>query len=454
MMSKPTRPNVVLYVVDDQDRTDYGCYGNPHVHTPAVDRLSREGIRFQRFYTAQAICAPSRSMLFSGKFPIRNGAYMNHRPLREGQMSLIPNLQELGYRVILAGKSHVGPDEAFPWSEWWQSEEHPLSDGGQAARLPLDRISEFLRTEDGPYCLVICSALPHPPYPEVPEAREEDLQIYPGEGPVNQSFLQKRAGYYENIRRDNAQLETILEAADQSPDPDNLLFLYLADHGNRQKFTLYDGGLNVPLVARWPARITPGQQSEALVSMVDLFPTLIDLAGGELPAEVDGTSLAGLLQHEDPSPRDYAYGIGEHQNIFIPSVFPMRMSTDGRWKYIRNFNAFECHASNLGDNERVNAFIRAGAEKHRHLPMEELYDLDADPFEQTNLAHDPSHSDVKQRLSEELFRWMEDQGDYLTEAGPLPLFRPSHMALDQPNPHYIPPEGLQNTLQDADYRMP
>ncbi len=453
-MNTSAKPNVILYLVDDQDRTDYGCFGNPYVHTPAVDRLSREGTRFDRFYTAQAICAPSRSMLFTGMFPLKNGAYMNHRPLRNGRMSLIPELQKLGYKVILAGKSHVGPDSAFPWTEHWPSEEVPLSDGGQSARLPLDKIRAFLKTESGPYCLVLCSALPHPPYPEVPSGTQDTIPFYQGEDPENQTLIQKRTAYYENIRRDNLQIEAVLEAADQSQDPDNQLFLYLADHGNRQKFTLYEGGLNVPLVARWPGKIAAGTLSHELVSMVDLFPTLIDLAGGHLPAEVDGTPMTDLLLGRGPSPRNFTFGVGEHQNIFIPSVFPMRMVTDGKWKYIRNVNAYERHESNLGEHERINAFIREGADTFRHLPFEELYDLESDPFEQSNLANLPPYQKIQSRLSIQLDHWMEEQNDYLIEEGPLPLFRPSHMALDRPNPHYSPPAELAHTLKDSDYRDP
>ncbi len=453
-MNQRKHPHILFYLVDDQDRDDYGCYGNDKVHSPAVDRLSREGLRFTRCYTGQAICAPSRSILFTGCHPLKNGVYMNHRPLRKGQQSLIPTLQQHGYRVILAGKSHVGPDEAFPWDAWWQNEDSTPEFGGTSGRLPIEKIRTALQESPEPLCIMICSSLPHPPYPQMPAPRAEELHFDPGEDPSDPACVQKLAGYYENIRRDNEQLEQVLQAVDDSPDPEQVLFIYSADHGASKKYTLYDGGLNVALVMRWPGQIPAGVRSDALISFTDLFPSLLELSGAEIPDWVDGRSFASSLADGVPSHRDYCYGIAEHQNILMPSVFPSRMICDGRWKYIRNFNAYEIHEQNLSGTPRIDAFIRAGAEKFRHLPVEELYDLQADPHEQKNLAHLEEHGERKQHLHHELQGWMSTQSDYLLEEGPLPLFRPNLAHLDRPNPHYQPPAELAHSLLDSDYRDP
>lgn len=448
-------PNFILYLVDDQCRFDYGCYGNSKVHTPAVDRLAAEGVRFQKAYTAQAICAPARSMLYTGNFPVRNGCYLNHLPVREGQASLIPRLQALGYRVILGGKSHVGPDAAFPWSEHWGPEKAADDDlrGGQAERLPLEKITSFVEKEAGPYCLILASPLPHSPYPKVDKVRELDLHLTLRH-PRSPEKLAQLAGYYENIRRDNMQLEAVLAAVDRSPQPEKTLFVYTADHGQLGKFSVYEPGLNVPMVVRWPERIKTPAISAAQITLTDILPTFLEAAGGDVPEGIDGRSFLPLLENPVTPFRDYVYGLSESQNIWMPKVFPMRMVSDGRWKYIRNANALEVHEQNFGASEAVNGFIRAGAEQTPDVPYEELYDLEADPFEQTNLASEPALAETKTRLANELESWMQQQGDYLAEGGPLPLFEPQHFALDQANKLYTPPPGLENSLTPSDYRAP
>lgn len=103
------QPNIIFYLADDQDVYDYGSYGNEKVHTPAVDRLAQEGMLFENAFTAQAICAPSRSQLFTGRYPLKNGAFANHTPTRPDISSVTKKMRNLGYEVILAGKSHVMP---------------------------------------------------------------------------------------------------------------------------------------------------------------------------------------------------------------------------------------------------------------------------------------------------------------------------------------------------------
>lgn len=453
--SNVDRPNIILYISDDQSIWDYGCYGHPKVHTPAVDRLAREGMRFTRTYTAQAICAPSRSVLFSGNFPIRNGVYMNHLPYRPEQRSLLPELQDLGYQVILAGKGHIGPDEAFPWNQRWPLEKTKLKETGQPYRLPLDQIDQFIRRESGPYCLVLASALPHVPFPVMQNVNADHLIYHPHYGQRTDAMDQHLAGYYENIRRENAQLEVIFDAVDRSPRPENTISLYTTDHGSLNgKYTVYDSGLNMPMLIRWPDRIQRKTVCSSLISFADIWPTLIECAGGEPPDEIDGRSFRSLLDEPSQPHREFTFGVAEHQNILAPRVFPSRMATDGQWKYVRNYNAMSVHENNFGNREAVNAFIRLGAESQPNAQPEELYDLDNDPFEQNNLIEDSANASTKDRLAQAMHDWMQQQGDYLVEGGPLPLFKPTVGILDQPNEHHTPPQPLIGTLRDADYRLP
>ena len=99
---KAERPNIIFYLADDQDLLDYGVYGNPKVYTPAVDEISKEGIRFNNFYTSQAICAPSRSQIFTGMFPVKNGCMANHLPVKSNLKTVIDYMGDAGYDVVLA----------------------------------------------------------------------------------------------------------------------------------------------------------------------------------------------------------------------------------------------------------------------------------------------------------------------------------------------------------------
>ena len=129
------KPNFIFYLADDQDQLDYGCYGNPKVSTSNIDQLAKEGMRFTNFHTAQAICAPSRSQIFTGMYPVKNGCMANHIGVKPDLKSVTDRLQDAGYEVILAGKSHVKPNSVFNWNHYFGSIKHRY--------LPLEKIDLF-----------------------------------------------------------------------------------------------------------------------------------------------------------------------------------------------------------------------------------------------------------------------------------------------------------------------
>ena len=142
-------PNFIFYLADDQDQLDYGCYGNPKVSTSNVDQLAKEGMRFTNFYTAQAICAPSRSQIFTGIYPVKNGCMANHIGVKPDLKSVTDRLQDAGYEVVLAGKSHVKPNSVFNWNHYFGSIKHRY--------LPLEKIDDYLKNSKKPFCLFITS---------------------------------------------------------------------------------------------------------------------------------------------------------------------------------------------------------------------------------------------------------------------------------------------------------
>ena len=134
------RPNIIIFVADDQSLFDYGFYGNDSVPTKAIDAFAKESLVFESAYTGQAICAPSRSMLYTGLYPIRNGCFINHTSIRPEVKTLPYYLKAVGYDVVLAGKSHVNPTESFPWTDWFRPEK---IEGKPRPDLPFNKMNGF-----------------------------------------------------------------------------------------------------------------------------------------------------------------------------------------------------------------------------------------------------------------------------------------------------------------------
>jgi len=447
---KTNRPNIVFFLADDQDIYDYGCYGNEKVRTPAVDRLAKEGMLFENAFTGQAICAPSRAQLFTGKYPLKNGCFANHTKAKPNLKSITAHMKSSGYEVVLAGKSHVKPDKVFNWDKEWNpvpKEELPRD------YIPLDSIEHYFKHVKKPFCMFIASKYPHGEYFDITNASAEEIKFYPfnKHKKNSQSFVKKKAGYYRNIEEDNKQLELVLEQVDKYLDK-NTLFIYSADHGVSGKFTVKDIGLKVPFVVRWPEVVKAGTKSNQLIHYTDVLPTFVQIAGGKADTTIDGKSFLPILLGQDIEIHEYVYGVRTNQNILQASVFPSRMIRNKRYKYIRNFNSIDVLDANLGNKANVNAFIRRGAEKFKDEPFEELYDLQNDPFEQHNIIGLPEFKSVQNKLKKDMFSWMKEQGDFLNaEPGNMPIITANGFRLDQNTRMRTIPDSLLNTLNDEDY---
>ncbi|WP_136482897.1 sulfatase family protein [Cognatitamlana onchidii] len=453
--STSSQPNIIFFLADDQDVYDYGCYGNEKVNTAGVDRLAKEGMLFTNAFTAQAICAPSRSQLFTGKYPLKNGCFANHTATKPDIKSVTAQMKTLGYEVVLAGKSHVKPSEVYQWDREWE----PVPKKGVPRDyIPLDSIERYLKTSKKPFCMFITSKYPHGKYFDVENPNVDAIKFYPynEQKKGDKEYVKSKAGYYRSIEEDNTQIEKVLELVDTYLD-DNTLFIYSADHGVSGKFTVKDIGLKVPFVARWPKVIKPGTTSNQLIHYTDVLPTFMEMAGGKAPEEMDGNSFLPLFQGEDVKINDYVYGVRTNQNILFSEVFPSRMIRNQRYKYIRNFNSKEVVANNLTGKPNVDYFIKRGADKFKNEPFEELYDLQNDPFEQYNLIKSPELQFIKEQLKKDLFSWMKLQGDILDEThGNMPIITPKGQKgfkLDKDTPRRQIPDSIKGTLKKGDYMI-
>jgi uncharacterized sulfatase len=408
------KPNIVIVLADDLGRSDVGCYGNTVVRTPHIDRLAREGMRLDNAFTAEAICSPSRSTLYTGLYPVRHGCHMNHGSVKSGVRSLAHYLKPLGYRVALAGKVHVKPAEAFPFEHF---------KGGDVER--------FLRSvgREEPFCLVYASNEPHGPHRS---GGYDPARIPLPPTLVDTPELRRNmADYYTDIDvldREVGDIHALLEKHGRAGDT---LTLFTSDHGPAwfAKWTLYDAGLHVPFIAHWPGVIKPGSRSDVLLSFVDVLPTCIEAAGGASPQGVDGRSFLPVLSGKTQEHRDVVFGTHTNRGVFSGSTYPIRAVRTRTHKYIRNLDPDGVYQNILThgrsnrpedaspvwkswqEKAKTDPFAAERVRWFQHRPAEELYDLRSDPHEMKNLAGDPAQRPRLEQMRRMLDDWMAQQGD-------------------------------------------
>jgi len=240
------KPNTVILLSDDHGILDSGCYGNKVVRTPNINELAKEGMRFTHGFTPTAMCAPSRSTLYTGLFPHRHGAHPNHSAIRRGVKTLPQYLSQLGYRVALAGKRHIKPIRSFSFKYFG------LNEVGKYVANAATR----------PFCLVIATRDPHAPYKKLPPGKGCDpgkvnLPPYLVDTPETPQIM---ADYYNSVASLDEQVGKYLQMLRERGVEENTLFIYASDNGTGfpfAKWTLYDAGINIPLIARWPGRVKP-----------------------------------------------------------------------------------------------------------------------------------------------------------------------------------------------------
>ena len=431
------KPNFIFYLSDDQDQLDYSIYGNDLVESSAVEELASKGMVFNNFYTAQAICSPSRSQLLTGMYPVKNGCYANHIPVKSNISSITKYLKQAGYDVYLAGKSHVKPSSVFNWSHYF-----PLKD---KRYFQLNKIKDFITNAKKPYCIFIASTFPHGPFINDQNYTKKDVLMQPYEDYIP-NF---KPSYYSNIKKDNDQLQQVLNIVD-SVDNENIMFFYASDHGISGKWGVYEKGLRAPLVIRWPKNIKEGTRYDGLLSFVDIMPTILDIAGAEIPKDIDGKSFADVFINNNTQINKYVYGVGTKQNVRDAKIFPSRSIRDEKFKYIINFNSIEVYENNFTDNDILNQFIEIGAKAFPNTPYEELYDLSNDPYEKNNIANSKEFFSIKRKLNNELRKWMKDQNDFVDD-GKIAIIKPTLHPLDKESKWTKVPEKLIGKIKDNNY---
>jgi len=374
-------------------------------------------MRFSRCFTATAMCSPSRQQLYTGLYPVKNGAYPNNSRAKPGIKSIAHYLKELGYRVGIAGKKHYAPPESYPF------ETVAAKADDYAA------IENFInRDKTQPYCLVVAYKQPHLPWNKgTPQDYDPKKLMLP---PYMVDTTETRNGlarYYAEITYLDAQIAKCMELVDQSGTRENTLFIFTSEQGSafaHCKWTLYDSGIRTAFIARWPKRIKAGSVTDAMVQYVDVTPTLIELAGGQAIHGLDGFSFLPVLLGQENCHRDVTYGVHTTREIrFTSDCYPVRSIRTAAHKYIMNLNHKVEFSTNVTKRD-PGGFWKSWLEKAKtdldaarkvemfvRRPAEELYDLEKDPYEINNLAGDPKYRPLTDSLQKQLLKWMEQQGD-------------------------------------------
>jgi arylsulfatase A-like enzyme len=315
------RPNFILCMTDDQGWGDVGYNGHPLVKTPTLDRMAATALRFDRFYSASAVCSPTRGSVMTGRHPNRFGCFCWGYNLRPQEITIAEVLKTAGYATGHFGKWHLGPVTADSpispggsgFDEWLSSpnffEIDPMMSRngramrtrGEGSRVIVDAALEFIRqaaARKQPFLAVVWFGSPHAPY----VATDEDRALYKDQ-PV---ALQNYCGEITAMDRALGHLRDELRAMSIA---DNTLLWFNSDNGatgpgstgglSGRKGELREGGIRVPAIIEWPAKIKSPAVTAVPCSTVDIYPTLLELAGAKVARQVqplDGISLVPLLE--------------------------------------------------------------------------------------------------------------------------------------------------------------
>ncbi|MCP5113995.1 MAG: sulfatase [bacterium] len=473
MLLSAAPKNIVLIVTDDQS-PDMGVYGNTAIKTPNMDTLAQAGTRFRNAFCTTASCSASRSVILTGLHNHANGHYGHQHHFHkftafDNIVSLPVYLKAAGYRTARAGKYHVAPEKVYQFDQ--------AIPGSGRSPVQLANNSKRFLTEDSdkPFFLYWCTSdphrgggtadeLPYAPnrfgnpapgsngYPGITEVlyKPNDV-IVPPFLPDTPTSRAEIAQYYQSISRIDQGLGRLIEILKGAGKWDDTLILYIADHGIAMpaaKTTLYEGGMRAPLLARNPYANKHGVVSNAMISWVDLTPTILDFAGAmdgakvrqdivdriprnnsrtdpqitqvTNPGDVHGRSFLATLEQENPTGWDEVYA--SHTFHEIQMYYPMRVVRERRYKLIWNI----AHplpfpfASDLWAASTWQAQYKLGMDApygkktvgtYIHRPEFELYDLADDPWEGKNLAGSPAHAKQLERLKAKLKHFQEQTND-------------------------------------------
>ena len=424
------RPNII-WISNEDMSPRLGAYGDSIARTPVLDRLASESIRYTRAFTTAPVCAPSRAAIITGMSQTTIGAH--HMRTTEDRVPELPGpylavppfyvkafpeyLRAAGYYTTNRAKTDY--QFGVPFTIWddvgrqahWRNRADKTQPFFSVFNIEVTHESQIFPSSParkGKKLVTDPAKLQVPPYyPDTPAVREELARMY------------------DNIADMDGQVGEILKQLEDDGLADNTIVFYWSDHGDgvpRAKRSLYDSGLRVPLMIRWPATlgstVTPGSARDELVSLIDLAPTVLALAGVAIPTHLQGRVLVG--PSAAPAP-EFVFAARDRMDIEYDM---MRSARDARFLYIRNFSPELPYAGHIiyrNQSAIMQEWLRLQAERkltgaaalwmRTNRPAEELYDTKADPHQIHDLSAEPTHHATLARMRNAVTDWMARVGD-------------------------------------------
>ena len=413
-LPKRSRPNVLIFIADDAGARHFGCYGNRAIRTPRIDQLAAEGLTCDKAMLTTSQCSPSRISILTGKYPHTTGAEDLHMPMPAAHTTVPGHLRKAGYFTGHMGKAHEGPDSDRQF-DWY--------DKG------LDRFETFMSfARDKPFFLWVAFHDPHRPFDaDALAVRHDpasiDIPPYMADTAETRDDL---AHYYDEIGRMDGVVGKILDGLDARGLRDETLVIFLSDNGApfpREKGTVYDAGVRTPLLFRWPGVVPESARNDGLMSVIDLAPTILEIAGLAVPGDMEGESIvAGLgdprrLRRETAfsernwhdcdehirSVRTERYRLVHNAYIAVPFGSPADVSMSPSWRSLYGL----AQAGRLTETQQL--LFRSPR------PEIEFYDCIADPFETENLASRPGFQESIAAHFSLLQEWRKATRDFPSE---------------------------------------
>ncbi|MBI1928580.1 sulfatase-like hydrolase/transferase [Candidatus Poribacteria bacterium] len=416
------RPNILWISLEDTTPR-FGCYGDPIARTPHIDRLAASGRRFPNAFSTAGVCAPSRSAIITGMYQTSIGTHHmrtthtnRYTPEMPTPYSAVPPhyvktfteyLRAVGYYCTNNSKTdYQFPSPITAWDECSDEAHWRNRADGQpffSVFNPTVTHESGMWPRDDRSLITDPSAVKLPPYlPDTPKAREA------------------LARHYDNLALADERVGQILNELRADGLTENTIVFLWSDHGEglpRGKRWPYDAGIRIPLLVRWPGQLEPGSVCEDLVSLIDLGPTVLSLAGIEVPSHLQGQPFLGPRATQ----REYVFATRDRYDESYDMVRAVR---DKRYKYIRNFYPEKPYLLWIPYRNRhpvMQEIWRLHAEGklegpqqllfRQCRPVEELYDLENDPYELHNLANAPEHRSTLIRMRKALDDWRNEYGD-------------------------------------------
>jgi arylsulfatase A-like enzyme len=421
---------------------DIGCYGNPFIKTPNIDRLAAKGMMFENTFLTSPQCSPSRISILTGKYPHTTRTEDLHTPLPEDEKFITEYLRNAGYFTGHNGKTHWG-DYGDAQFDWYSNN--------------FDNFGEFLQRAKGKSFFFWSGFYdPHRTYEEnaISQPHHPD-QVIVRDHLVNDLRTRKDiALYYDEIARMDSVIGSYMKILEVEKLIDNTYVIFLSDNGApfpREKGTLYDAGIQTPFIVTGP-NVPENELYDGLTSTIDLAPTLLKLAGIEIPDSFPGVPFTEVLTGDFGFTRDYVYS----ERNWHDCDEHMRSVRSNRYKLILNAYTEKPHGTAADIANSLSWFSLLEKKEANSLSFEqsliftvprpsvELYDLSVDPHEYHNLAMNPAFRNIAYDLLGILQEWMRNTNDF----SPTKRTRMDHTDRITGIRYYDIIPGLENDLDN------